>query len=115
MLSSGKELLERVRNTNAPLAQRLAAMEQICNQDDIFYLFFKPGEDRNLQIRIAAVQKLTEVDILKILDKKVEIPELKKAIEERLAAVYADEKDRKSPSDATVPVNYARRLKSRTR
>lgn len=110
-----QELVESVRKTDADETSRLAAMEQIIYQDDIFYLFFKPGEDRNIHVRVAAIQKLAEVDVLKALGKKMNVPEVSKAIEERLAAVYAASSDRESPEDSAVVAQYTQRLKARMR
>ncbi len=107
-----RELVAAVRGDGA-LDQRLAALAQAWDQDDVFYLFFKPGYDRNTDIRISAVNRLAEVDVLKAIGEKTGIPAVSEAISRRLAEIYSDSRDRELPGGSSVAAQYVRRMKAR--
>lgn len=110
-----RELIAAVRGEGSE-DQRLMALAQVWDQDDIFFLFFKPGEDRNPNIRVAAVNRLAEIDVLKAVGEKTGIPEVSQAIAQRLEGIYPDSRDREfGPGDSPVAAQYARRLKTRMR
>lgn len=107
------DLVARVRDVRLTESERLAALEKIRDQDAIFYLFFKPGEDRNLAVRVAAVNRISEVDVLKALGEKTPIPEIRKAASSRLETVYADRRDRAYVRRSAVVQAYLERMRSR--
>lgn len=109
-----RELIAAVRGDGAE-AQRLAALAQAWDQDDVFYLFFKPGDDRNTDIRISVVNRLAEVDVLKAIGEKTGIPAVSQAISQRLAEIYSDSRDRELPEGSSAAAQYVRRMKTQLR
>ena len=109
-----RELIDEVRGASSEDV-RLKALSRLWEQDDVFYLFFKPGTDRNPAIRAAAIRSLAEVEVVKALGEKSGVPEVSKAASDRLSATYADAKDQKPVQGSSVVRQYARRMKARSR
>lgn len=109
-----RELIAAVRGEGSE-TQRLTALAQVWDQDDVFYLFFKPGDDRNTDIRVSVVNRLAEVDVLKTIGEKTGILAVSQAIAQRLAEIYSDSRDRELPEGSAVAAQYARRLKTQMR
>lgn len=107
-----KRLISIIRGKR-PESERLAAFNRLWDQDDIFYLFFKPGEDRNVAVRVAAVNRLAEADLLRMIGERTNIPEVTEAIKNRINALYADDRDRRESGNSTVSLCYISRLRSR--
>lgn len=109
-----RELIAAVRG-EGPEDQRLMALAQVWDQDDVFFLFFKPGEDRNPTVRVAAVNRLAEIDVLKAIGEKTGIPAVSQAIAQRLVGIYPDSRDRELPDGSSVAAQYVRRMKTQLR
>lgn len=108
-----RDLIDQVRHGKTE-AERLAALAHVWNQDDVLYLFFKPGEDGNANVRIAAINRLMDVSVLKVLAEKVTIPDIAKAISNRLDQVYLNTNDRLAhANDKEVTRKYIQRIKER--
>jgi len=107
-----QDLLAIVRG-NGSLEERLAALDQVWEQDDVFYLFFKPGTEHKTDIRVSAVERIVEVDILKALAGKVGVNEVDAIIAERLKRVFPNDKGQRTSTSSPVARAYAGRLRSR--
>lgn len=105
-----RELVKAVRNTGRSEKKRVASLKRVWNQDDVFRLFFKPGEDRNAAVRAAAIGQIAEIDVVKRLAAGVEIPEVAAAAEKRLKSVFASESDRRAAPLSNVARDYAQRM-----
>lgn len=105
-----QELVALVRST-APEKERLDALARIRDQDTLFMLFFKPGEDRSVLVRKSVLHGLAEVEIVKILAAKLNVQELKDAAVKRLKTIYADERDFKPLDESDVARCYATRMR----
>lgn len=108
------ELIAAVRG-EGPMARRLSALAEVWDQDDVFYLFFRPGDDRSVDIRVSAVNRLAEIDVLKAIGEKTGIPAVSQAIAQRLAEVYSDSRDRELPESSSCASHYVRRMKAKVR
>lgn len=108
-----QDLMTIVRNSNS-ISERLAAFEKIRDHDVIFTLFFKPGKDRNVDVRKKALERMAEVEIIKSIGGLVQIPELKDAAQARLRTLYADERDLLPHQDDGVIRSYAKRTRPRS-
>lgn len=93
-------------------SERLKKMADLWNQDDIFYLLFKPGEDTNTAVRVAAVNGLAEIEILKAFVGKIKIREIEEAVTNRLNTIYVDGRKGRSTEISPIVRQYARRLRS---
>lgn len=108
-----QELVSIVRHSKST-ADRLAAFDAIWDQDVIFALFFKPGEDGNIEIRKRAIERMAEVELVKYLGARVPLPEVANAAKERLKGLYEDERDF-SPSESDSLIrSYVKRTTPRS-
>jgi hypothetical protein len=105
-----QELFVRVRSM-APENGRIDAFKGIQDQEMIFKLFFKPGEDSNIAIRKLALSKLAEVEIVKVIAEKVKMQELHDAAMTRIKSIYANERDFKPIPESQVAMLYAQRMR----
>lgn len=105
-----QELFADVRNLNLG-DKRFAAFNEILDQELIFKLFFKPGEDCNIAIRKLALFRMAEVELVKVIADKIKVPELQEAAMARIKSIYADERDFKPNSESCVARLYAQRMR----
>ena len=88
----------------------MAALDGIQDQEEMFRLIFKPGEDKNVAIRVAAIDLIAEIDIVKAIAAKCQIQAVRDAANRRLEAIYATESDRMMGGVSPVVNAYAKRL-----
>lgn len=105
-----QELISIVRST-APEKERISALDLIRDQETLFMLFFKPGEDRSIAVRKSALNRLAEVEVVKVLAEKLQIQELRDAALARIKTIYADERDFKPLGGSDVVRQYAKRMR----
>lgn len=110
ILSTQKEFFARVRNA-AHEHERLSAFNEILDQELVFKLFFKPGEDRNIAIRKLALKNLAEIEVIKVIAEKIKVQELRDEAITRIKSIYADERDFKPISGSQVARLYAQRMR----
>ena len=106
------ELAEQVR-TGSSQEVRVAALGAIQDQEEMFRMIFKPGEDKNVAIRVAAIDLIAEIDIVKVIAAKCQIQDVRDAANRRLAAIYATESDRTMVDASPVVSAYAKRLRAK--
>ena len=106
------ELTEQVR-TGMSEESRVKALDAIQDQDEIFRLIFKPGEDKNVSVRVAAIDLIAEIDIVKVIAAKCQIPAVRDAAKKRLETIYATELDRVMVDTSPVVNAYAKRLRAK--
>lgn len=109
-IATRHDLVSTVRNLKT-ISERLAVFEEICDHDDIFTLFFKPGNDRNGEIRKMALERMAEIEIVKSLGVRVPYPELKEAARARLQSIYRDERDFLPHKNDGVIRSYVKRTR----
>jgi hypothetical protein len=106
-----QDLYARVRGVMRPEAERVDAFNMILDQELVFKLFFKPGEDSNVAIRKLALSKLVEVELVRAIADKIEVPELRESAIARLKSIYVSESDLKPISESRLASLYVRRLR----
>ena len=105
-----QELYAKVRSMVTE-SERINAFNGIQDQEMIFKLFFKPGEDSNIAIRKLALNKLAEVEVVKVIADKIKLQELHDAAMARIKSIYANECDFKPILESQVARLYAQRLR----
>ena len=104
-----QDLIAIVRG-NGSEENRLRALNQIWDQDDVFLLFFKPGEDRNVAIRTAAIDRLAEIDVMKVLAKKSQIHEVCEVADLKLKNAFPGGRKEDIEEIPAVVGQYVQRL-----
>lgn len=92
-------------------SERINAFNGIQDQEMIFKLFFKPGEDSNIAIRKLALNKLAEVEVVKVIADKIKLQELHDEAMVRIKSIYANECDYKPIPGSQVAMLYAKRMR----
>lgn len=111
-LQTQVELAEQVR-TGLSGESRVGALGDIQDQEEIFRLIFKPGEDKNEAVRVAAIELIAEIDIVKAIAAKCQVQSVRDAANRRLESVYAAEADRTMTGTSPVVSAYAKRLRAK--
>lgn len=105
-----QSLFDSVRNLKLG-DERIVVLDRILDQELIFELFFKPGEDCNVTIRRLALSRIAEVELVKVIADKIKVPELREAAMARIRSIYANERDFKPNFESQVARLYAQRLR----
>ena len=105
-----QELFDSVRNLKIE-DERIAALDGILDQELIFKLFFKPGEDCNVAIRKSVLFRIAEVELVKVVADKIKVQELRAAAMARIKSIYANERDFKPNFESQVARLYAQRMR----
>jgi hypothetical protein len=92
--------------------ERIDAFNRILDQELVFKLFFIPGEDRNVAIRKLALSKLVEVELVRAIADKIEVPELRESAIARLKSIYISESDLKPISESQLARLYVKRMRN---
>ena len=93
-------------------AERVDAFNRILDQELVFKLFFKLGEDSNVAIRKLALSKLAEVELVRAIADKIEVPELREFAIARLKSIYISECDLKPISESRLTSLYVKRMRN---
>ena len=112
MPQSQRQLAETARSTKASEEERLAALAKVQDQDVLFQLIFKPGSDTNLAVRVAALNSLSELDVVRYLEAKCSDRRVCEAARGRLDAVYGGNRDRKAEQCMPTFRAYAQRMRN---
>ena len=112
MPQSQRQLAETARSTKASEEERLAALAKVQDQDVLFQLIFKPGCDTNLAVRVAALNSLSELDVVRYLEAKCSDRRVCEVARERLDAVYGGTRDRKVEQCMPTFRAYAQRMRN---
>ncbi|MGN0826651.1 MAG: hypothetical protein ACI4QD_01805 [Kiritimatiellia bacterium] len=107
-----EELAAAAQSIELPEAERLAAMAKISDQDVVFRLLFKPGRDTNVAVRIAALNSLADMDVVRYMAIKSSCPLVSKAAHDRLAAVYSSGCERTEEECRPAMRVYAKRMRA---
>ena len=93
-------------------AERVDAFNRILDQELVFKLFFKPGEDGNIAIRKLALSKLVEVEPVRAIADKIKEQELREFAIARLKSIYISESDLKPISESRLASLYVKRMRN---
>jgi len=76
---------------------RLAAFDRIVDGDAIFRMIFKPGEKSTGDVRLAAINAVAEIEVVRVVSEKSTDIKAKNVASSRLSSVYAADSDRGLP------------------
>ena len=93
-------------------AEHVDAFNRILDQELVFKLFFKPGEDSNVAIRKLALSKLVEVELVRAIADKIKEQELREFAIARLKSIYISECDLKPISESRLTSLYVKRMRN---
>jgi hypothetical protein len=93
-------------------AERVDAFNRIIDQELVFKLFFKPGEDSNVAIRKLALSKLVEVELVRAIADKIKKQELREFAIARLKSIYISESDLKTITESRLASLYVKRMRN---
>lgn len=101
-------LIEIIRRDSDP-AVRKEAFSRIVSDDAVFAMIFKPGTNGVADVRLDAIARVAELEVVKSLAERCPDPAAKKAAADRLAAAYAEPADRVAEGVHPTVKAYARR------
>jgi hypothetical protein len=105
-----QDLFDCVRNKK-DLNERIVALNEILDQELIFKLFFKPGEDCNAKIRKLVLSRMVEVELVKVIAEKIKVQELREAAMARIKSIYANDCEVKPDKESQVARFYVQRMR----
>ncbi len=108
---SQNQLADIASSVKASEEERLAALAKVQDQDVLFRLVFKPGSDTNLAIRVTALKSLAELDVIRYMEAKCPDRRVREAAQERLDAVFGENRDRQAEQCKTTFRSYAQRMR----
>ena len=111
MPQSQSQLADVARSVEVSEKERLEALAKVQDQDVLFRLMFKPGSDTNLAIRVTALKSLAELDVVRYMEAKCPDRRVREAAQERLDAVYGENRNRQVEQCKPTFRSYAQRMR----
>ena len=110
---SQMQLVEKARSTDISESERVATVAGISDQDAFFHLMLKPGSDTNLAVRVAALQSIAEMDVVRFMMEKAPDSRVAAAAKERISSVYGEKCNRSAEQCADTMRSYAKRFREK--
>ena len=113
LTASQMQLVEKARSTDISESERVATVAGISDQDAFFHLMLKPGSDTNLAVRVAALQSIAEMDVVRFMMEKAPDSRVAAAAKERISSVYGEKCNRSAEQCADTMRSYAKRFREK--
>ena len=113
MPPSPSQWADMARSEKLSESERLAALANVQDQDALFRLMFKPGCDTNLAVRVAAMNAMAEIDVIRFMEANCPDRRVSEAAHERIAAIYGDKCSRQPEQCKETMRTYAKRMSDR--